>query len=143
MFLFFIPLLSLLFSCGQVQPRIDFGKAECAHCRMNVVDPRFAAVLVTKGGRQYVFDGPECMVPYVKKGTVAESQVDRWYVCDHAHPGTLIDASSAFYVHGPGFRSPMRGDVAAFAAQADRDAAQARDGGDKLDWTQVKLLLQQ
>jgi hypothetical protein len=37
----------------------------------------------------------------------------------------------------------MRGDVAAFADPAARDAAQTRDGGDKLDWARVKNLLKQ
>jgi len=142
-FLLFLPFLVSFASCGQTVPQIDYGKAECGHCRMTVVDQRFAAALVTKAGRQYVFDGPECMVPFVAKGTVAESQVASWYVCDHAHPGTLLDATKAYYVQGPAFRSPMRGDVAAFATTAERDAAQARDGGDKLDWSQVKILHQQ
>ena len=89
-FLLFLPFLVSFASCGQTAPQIDYGKAECAHCRMNVVDQRFAAALVTQAGRQYVFDGPECMVPFVAKGTVAEAQVASWYVCDHAHPGRFL-----------------------------------------------------
>ncbi len=131
----------LLLSCGSPTPRIDFGKAECSHCRMTVVDQRFAAALITKAGRQYVFDGMECMVPFVVGGTVTEDQVASWYVCDHAHPGVLLDAASCLYLHGPAFRSPMRGDVAAFATEADRDAAMRRDGGEKLDWAGVRKLL--
>ena len=34
-------------ACGRRAPSIDFGKAECAHCRMNVVDRQFAAAVVT------------------------------------------------------------------------------------------------
>lgn len=142
-FLFLLPFLVSFASCGQSAPHIDYGKAECAHCRMNVMDQRFAAVVITKGGRQYVFDGPECMVPFVVGGSVEESQVEKWYVSDHAHPGTLIDATTAVYVHGPAFRSPMRGDVAGFANTTERDSAQAHEGGDKLDWNQMKILLQQ
>lgn len=131
----------LMLSCGTGQPRIDYGKAECAHCRMTVVDQRFAAALITKAGRQYVFDGMECMVPFVAEGTVTDGQVALWYVCDHAHPGVMLDATSCFYLHGPAFRSPMRGDVAAFATEADRDAAMQRDGGEMLDWAGVRKLL--
>ncbi|MBL8002253.1 MAG: nitrous oxide reductase accessory protein NosL [Flavobacteriales bacterium] len=138
-----IPLLVLVLvvSCGPKQPSIAYGKAECAHCRMNVVDQRFAAALITRSGRQYVFDGIECMVPFVAKGTVAEGQVEAWYVCDHAHPGILLDATAAHYLHGPAFRSPMRGDVAAFATTDDRDAARTRDGGEPLDWAAARKLL--
>ena len=131
-----------LASCSQESPTIDYGKAECAHCRMNVMDSRFAAAILTKAGRQYVFDGAECMVPFVASGSVPEEQVAGWYVCDHAHPGELLNATTAFYVHGPAFRSPMRGDVAAFATAADRDRAQALEGGEPLNWEQAKVLLQ-
>ncbi len=139
---FGVPLLMALASCSQEGPTIDYGKAECAHCRMNVMDKRFAAAIITKAGRQYVFDGPECMVPFVASDPVLEDQVAGWYVCDHAHPGELLNATTAFYVHGPAFRSPMRGDVAAFATAADRDQAQALQGGEPLDWEHAKVLLQ-
>jgi copper chaperone NosL len=69
----------------------------------------------------------------VEAGTVAEDQVAGWYVCDHSAPGTLIDATQAFYLHGPAFRSPMRGDVAAFGSAEARDRAHA-GGSEPLDW---------
>lgn len=130
-----------LFSCGQQDVRIDFGKAECAHCRMNVVDKQFGAALTTLKGRQYVFDDISCMVKHVQAGTIAEGQVADWYVCDHANPGTLIDATTAFYLHGPSFRSPMRGDVAAFASEEKRTRAQVKDKDAVMDWQRVRAFL--
>lgn len=130
-----------LFSCGQTEVRIDFGKAECAHCRMNVVDKQFGAALTTLKGRQYVFDDISCMVKHVQAGTIAEGQVAGWYVCDHSAPGTLIDATAAFYLHGPSFRSPMRGDVAAFASEEKRGRAQVKDKDEAMDWPRVLDLL--
>jgi copper chaperone NosL len=133
-----LPLLVLLpltlLSCGQGEPAIDFGKAECAHCRMNVVDKQYGAALTTQKGRQYVFDDISCMVLFVEAGTVAESQVAGRYVCDHSEPGTLIDATTAYYLHGPAFRSPMRGDVAAFKSQEARDRARVEGQSEPLDW---------
>jgi copper chaperone NosL len=108
---------------------------------MNVVDRQYGAALVTEKGRQYVFDDVSCMVHFVEKGTVAEGQVKAWYVCDHAKPGTLIDATTALYLHGPAFRSPMRGDVAAFANAAKRAKAAAQGEAEPMDWTTVRLLL--
>lgn len=141
---FLFPLLLLaLVACGQPEPSIDFGKAECAHCRMNVVDKQFGAALVTLKGRQYVFDDISCMVHYVENGTVAEGQVANWYVCDHAKPGALIDATTAHYLHGPAFRSPMRGDVAAFATEETRQRATVEGKTETLDWQGVRKLLVQ
>lgn len=127
-----------LLSCGQRAPEIAFGKAECAHCRMNVVDQRFCAAILTAKGRQYAFDDAACMVQFVAKGTVAEDQVASWWVCDHAHPGSLIDAATAFYKQGPAYRSPMRGDMAAFASATDRDRAAE---GELMDWPQARKRL--
>ena len=135
-YLAFLPLVALAF-CGQAPVVIDFGKAECAHCRMNVVDKKFGAVLVTNKGRQYVFDGVECMVPFVGDGQVDAEDVTEWWVCDHAHPGELLDATRASFVHGDAYRSPMRGDVAAFATAQARDSSLAVAGGEPLDWEGV------
>ncbi|MBK7946905.1 MAG: nitrous oxide reductase accessory protein NosL [Flavobacteriales bacterium] len=128
-------LSATLLSCGQRAPIIEFGKTECAHCRMNVVDQKFGAAITTVKGRQYAFDDAACMVQFVAKGTVAEDQVAGWYVCDHAHPGMLIDATAAQYMFGAAFRSPMRGDVAAFGTAAERDKAA---DGEPLDWQQAR-----
>ena len=132
-------LIGTLTSCGQPAPSIDFGKAECAHCRMNVVDRQYAAALITEKGRQYVFDDLSCMVLFVEQGTVAEDQVATRHICDHAHPGTLLDANTAAYVHDDTFRSPMRGDVAAFANKAD--AEKAAPGKALMDWKAARDLL--
>lgn len=135
-------LLPVLFpACAPETPTIELGRVECAHCRMNVVDARFAAALITKGGRQYSFDGPECMVPHVAGGTIAEAQVKAWYVTDIVRPGRLIDATTAYYAHGDVYRSPMRGDLAAFASRSERDSAIAASGGEAMDWATVRRRL--
>lgn len=139
-FPFLLLLTTTVVSCGQPEPQIDFGKAECAHCRMNVVDKKFGAAITTQKGRQYVFDDISCMVLHVEKGTIAEDQIATWLVCDHADPGKLIDATTALYLHGPQFRSPMRGDVAAFSTEEARAAA-ANEEAQKLDWNAARELL--
>lgn len=131
-----------LAACAHTEPRIEYGKVECAHCRMNVVDPHFAAALVTLKGRQYVFDDLACMVQYVADGMVAEDQVANWYICDHANPGRLCDATQAHYLSGAAFRSPMRGDMGAFCDPTDRDKAMA-DGLRRLDWQAARTELLQ
>lgn len=134
--------LALLFSnCTVGQPEIRYGQEECAHCRMNVVDAKFAAAVQTTKGRNYVFDAPECMVPFVgPKGHLVEEEVAGWYVSDFSHPGELIDAKTAFYLHSPQLKSPMRGNVAAFSSEADRKEASVHFPGTLMDWAQVKKL---
>jgi copper chaperone NosL len=122
-------------------PVIDFGKAECASCRMNVVDRQFASAIVTKKGRTYTFDSPECMVQHVADGSVVEDEVASWWVCDHAHPGTLIDATKAYYLASPELRSPMNGNTAAFASGTDRTNTEATFHGEPLDWSAARARL--
>lgn len=128
-------------SCSVGQPEIKYGSDECAHCRMNVMDANFGAAIQTVKGRSYVFDAPECMVPFVgHNGHLVEQEVKGWYVADFAHPGTLIDATTAFYLHAPTLNSPMRGNVAAFATAADRKVAEEHFPGEEMDWAAVQKM---
>ena len=140
-FLISASLVIMASGCSVGQPKINYGHDECAHCRMNVMDAKFGAALMTVKGRSYVFDAPECMVPFVSHtGHLVEQEVEGWYVSDFAHPGMLIDATKAFYLHAPKLNSPMRGNVAAFSSDADRKAAEAFFPGDEMDWLGVKDL---
>ncbi len=135
-------LAGLFSACGSAAPpTVDYGKAECAYCRMNVMDKQFAAAIVTIQGRTYPFDSPECMAQHVADGVIAEEQVRSWWVCDHAHPGTLIDATTAFYLASSALKSPMNGNVAAFISAQDRTAAAATHQGEELDWSGARSRL--
>lgn len=135
-------LLSPMIACNvPTVPHVDIGKAECAFCRMNVMDPQFACAIVTTGGRTYPFDSPECMVQEVASSTIAEAQVRGWWVCDHAHPGSFIDATKAYYLHAAGLKSPMNGNTAAFVTAADRTETMRSYPGDTLDWMQARARL--
>ena len=135
-------LSALLPSCTRSgPPTIAFGKAECAYCRMNVMDEHFASAITTLQGRNYTFDSPECMLQHVAEGRIAEEQVGTWWVSDHAHPGRLIDATTAFYLASSYLHSPMNGDVAAFASAADRTTTMRTAPGELLDWSGARSKL--
>jgi copper chaperone NosL len=137
-------LVVLASSCSVGQPKVNYGHDECAHCRMNVMDRKYAAAITTVKGRSYVFDGPECMVPFVTKdANVPEAEVKTWYVSDFAHPGTLLDATTAFFLHSTALQSPMNGDVAAFSTAAERTAAEAEFPGEEMDWAGARKRLSQ
>ena len=67
----------MMSSCSVGEPKINYGHDECAHCRMNVMAQKYAAAITTMKGRSYVFDDPECMVPFVvTDAKVPESDVN-------------------------------------------------------------------
>lgn len=112
--------LSFAAACGAHGPEpIAYGVDTCGYCRMQIVDQRFGAELVTVKGRTVKFDSIECLVAYYKQAAGAHDVASVW-VTDVRHPGTLIDATRARFVDlGPG-KAPMgRG----WAAVADSSAA--------------------
>ncbi len=50
------------------------------------------------------------------------------------------DATKAFYLHAPTLKSPMRGNVAAFATDADRKEAKKHFPGEEVDWGAVQKM---
>ncbi|HQV53854.1 MAG: nitrous oxide reductase accessory protein NosL [Flavobacteriales bacterium] len=119
-------------------PEVAIGKVECASCRMTVVDPQFASAIVTMKGRTYAFDSPECMVQHVAEGAIAEEQVKSWWVCDHAHKSSFIDATKAYYLASPDLHSPMNGNVAGFSSEAERATAEKIYHGTLLTWEEAR-----
>jgi len=88
-----LALLALaLAACGREsgpQP-IAFDREACAHCRMLISDPRFAAQLETQDGEVRSFDDPGCLLaelaaraPAVRTLWFHHLREDRWL--DGAH----------------------------------------------------------
>ena len=119
---------------------LDYGVAECTHCRMTVSDQKFAAQLVTRTGKAEPFDSIECLTGYLAEHADAATGARGVYVADFAAPGTLVPAATAFFLHSDGLSSPMGGGLAAFATAAARDEALARLGGEGLAWDEVQGL---
>lgn len=120
---------------------IDYGVAECTHCRMTVSDERFAAQIVTKTGKAEPFDSIECMVNYLADHGGAAADARGVYVANYAAPGDdLVPAAAAFFLRSGAIASPMGGGLAAFSAASDRDEALARLGGEALAWADVQRL---
>ncbi|WP_019991165.1 nitrous oxide reductase accessory protein NosL [Rudanella lutea] len=109
-------LLAGLISQGcEVKPEpIRYGHDACAHCKMTIVDQKFAAQFVTKKGRSFTFDDVACMAHYLSENDVAEADVAFVQVDNYNKPGTPIDANEATFVQGEQYRSPMAGNLAAF-----------------------------
>lgn len=105
--------------CTPQPDPIRYGQDACQFCKMTIVDPRFAAEVVTKKGRAYKFDDLACLVKHVRAEAYTDADLPIVLVADYAHPGTLLDARAAVFVADESLRSPMRGDVAAFVKPAD------------------------
>lgn len=115
---------------------IVLGTRDCAHCHMTIADPRFAAELVTRTGKVYLFDDAGCLATFTVNGPVRPEQVHSSWVSDFRNPGTLIPAQDAIFLRTAAVQSPMTSNLLAVPPSAG-DSLQAALGGTLLDWAQV------
>ncbi len=120
-------------SCTQATEPIRYGKDACEFCKMTIVDKRYAAEIVTDKGKTFKFDDLSCMVKYMKINKLDESTLAFLVVNDYNAPGELIDVKTAVFLSSKDFRSPMRGDVAAFSPKSFATA-------NKAEFAQAKML---
>ncbi len=115
-------------SRGPVQPSpVDTRNDACAHCRMAVSDPRFAAQLAAPGEEPRFFDDVGCLRdalakrPPLPTGAVA-------FVADH-RTREWVRASRAVFTHRDTLETPMGSHLVAHASAASRDADPSAAGG--------------
>ncbi len=135
-----LPLLCLLFafsiaSCKRKFEPINFGHEQCAHCRMTIMDKRFAAEIVTGKGKVYKFDDFGCLLKWVKDENFTDSGA-LLFVADFSHPENALDARQAIFIHNEALRSPMNGNLAASSKQ-EADELVKTVPGQLLTWTDV------
>jgi len=124
-------------ACAEPGPvPITMGELPCEHCHMTIADPRFAAELVTRTGKVFVFDDAGCLATFAVGGTVAPGQVHSAWVTDFRQPGTLIPAEDALFLRTDSVQTPMGSNLLA-VPRAAGDSLQAALGGTLLDWAGV------
>jgi len=133
-----------LFACERGPKPIDYGKTECAGCRMTLVDKHYGSQYVTGKGKVFIFDDVNCFVEYILREPAASDDNPLYYVVDFNKPGEFIDATRAVYLHHGKLRSPMRADAAAFADPASAQAVlkELGEDGKILTWNEVKAKFQ-
>lgn len=112
------------------KPDINFdGRASCAYCRMAITDSRVGGVLLTAKGKKLEFDAVDCLASFAAATSVP---VDKIWVVDFEHPGTLLPVGDAAFVPSPeGLSVGMGG---ALVAVVNRSAVERQHAK---SWKQV------
>jgi copper chaperone NosL len=139
--LFFLMLMFVILaafsSCSRQYEPIDYGKESCAHCKMTIMDDRFAAELVDAKGRAFKFDDVICMKQFISEQNKEGDNL--LYVEDFLkNAAGVIDAGSAVYLQHEFFASPMNGNYAAFKTIADAQALKDSLGINTMKWEELK-----
>jgi copper chaperone NosL len=126
---------ALAAACSRPEPGpILYDTDACAHCRMTIADPKFAAQVVTRTGKRHLFDDPGCVAAFLSAGHVTAADLHSIWFNDHANPDRRVAADDALIVVSDRIRAPMNGRMAAFGARADADALRLALGGSLERW---------
>jgi len=113
-----ILLAGILSGCSRNPEPIIYGKDACAHCKMTIMDKRFAAEVITSKGKVFKFDAAECMAGFLKDNpAIAANEKSIFLVSDFNRPGQFVDARKSFFLNDSSLLSPMGGNLAAFLSK--------------------------
>jgi len=130
--------LFTLCACTVQQEDIDYGNETCSFCRMNIVDPRYAAEIVTVKGKVFKFDAVECMINYNDRSHIDPGQ-DLAFVLVNSYtdPGNLHDAHKAYYVRSKAMPSPMGMFITPFQEEDSAKHYVEKHGGKIFMWLEL------
>ena len=135
MFNIVLIVFALIFTSCSIDPEpLNYGKDQCDHCRMTIMDNKFGAEIITKKGKIYKFDAAECMINFVKEGKLSDGDVSKYLVTDASKPANFINAKDAVYLISENFPSPMGADLSAYGNRGDAENYQKQYSGDIKDW---------
>ena len=138
MFNIILMAIALVFTSCSIDPEpLNYGKDQCDHCRMTIMDSKFGAEIITKKGKIYKFDAAECMIRFVKEGKIGEGEVSKYLVIDASKPAQFIDAKDAVYLISENFPSPMGADLSAYGTRNNAENFQMQYSGEIKDWDGV------
>ncbi|MDX2182632.1 MAG: nitrous oxide reductase accessory protein NosL [Gemmatimonadaceae bacterium] len=125
------------FGCGTPAPRaIVAGADSCQHCRMTLVDPKFAAQVVTATGQQHLFDSIDCGLRWwLAQPEEARGEL---YLADFRVPATWVPAQEAVILVDGRVKTPMGRSVLAFSAGTPTAGLLREFGGQVVDFEQLQ-----
>ena len=145
--LFYLVILVLFFfsSCKPEFIPIDFGHDACEHCKMTIIDKRYATEIITSKGKAYKFDDWECLKNFSKENNLREPELLIFISNYSQSENIFLDVKKSMFLHSELFHSPMNGNYAAFAslesARSVKDSILASSSDKKiemLNWENLK-----
>ena len=120
-----LPFILSLNSCAQEPDPIQAGKDQCHFCKMQLSDPKFAAVILTNKGRTLKFDDKQFLDDFRKSGFLDQNEIKQVYYSNFNKPDQYIPENTAQLLTNAALRSPMGGNTAAFATEVEKSATAA------------------
>ena len=117
-------------SCGNEGPvAINYGKDDCANCKMTIVDKRFAVEIITQKRKVFKLDDLGCAAQFIKNNGLKSNEIKTVYVTDYKGEGNFIKLKESFVIKSENLGSPMRGDMAVFSTEKEAGNFVKEKGG--------------
>lgn len=134
----------LLFIGCVVKPEpVIFGSEFCDYCAMGIHDHRFGGAILTEKGKTYKFDALECLLKFEARKLDKQEIVKERYVFNTFKKGDFVSLEKATFLNIPNTRSPMGLGIWASDTPEQILKAKEQHSGEVLNWSQLKILLQQ
>ncbi len=125
---------SMLSGCSTEAKPIQIGRDNCEFCKMKISDNRFGAEIVTVKNKVYKFDDAHCILSFIRSNTIAQKEIATVYFTNFNMPHELIRTDRVHLLQSPDFKSPMNGNIAAFASEDSLVGMLPRFSGNKISW---------
>lgn len=135
--IFYLLLLITISSCKSGPELLQYGKDSCTFCKMQLMDTKFGAELITEKGKVYKFDDTGCMLHFEKQD-LGSQKVAQELVVDYSNPGKLVNALTSFHIKCAGAKSPMGSDIASFEKEENMNKYIHQLQGKKITWDEIK-----
>jgi copper chaperone NosL len=135
--IFHLILLLALISCNTDPRPIAFGRDTCQHCKMKLMDPKHGAEVVTEKGKIFILDDVNCLIDFLNSETMTAQQAKHILIVPLDKPETLTDATLAFYLKSPEFKTPMASNILAFSDYTALKDYKSKHGGLYLAWGEL------
>lgn len=127
-----LSLMTLLISCTGGFKQISYGKDACDNCKMTIIDKKFAVEIISVKGKAYKFDDLICTKQFVENKKIDAKEIGDIFVNYYNKPGEFIKFKESYLVSNEWLKTPMSGNMAAFASQEEAMRFIETHGGDSL-----------
>ncbi|WP_214779378.1 nitrous oxide reductase accessory protein NosL [Exiguobacterium sp. s22] len=115
---------------------IKWGETECEVCKMKIMVQQFAAEAIMENEKGYAFDDIGCLMrdwyPEQKEEDIAAMYVKDFNTKD------WVELDEAMFVYDKESKTPMAYNILSFAKEADAEAYVDENGGEMMDFDQLK-----
>lgn len=131
-----LSLLILTISCGSNYPKPPkLNSTDCDFCKMTIANEKFVAQCITPKNKVYYFDDLACMVRYKAENQMVEGT--KYYIALFDNASNYIDLNQGVLIHSDDLKTPMGGNMAAFASQKDAENYKLGESSSKILWSDL------